>query len=44
MGRGVFKMVGGSENLPLQEVGKEKVLAMMKGDHKKLWGSFDTSA
>ena len=28
------------EVLPLRKGGAEKVLAMLKGDHKKFWGSF----
>ena len=28
------------EVLPLRKGGAEKVLAMLKGGHKKFWGSF----
>ena len=33
-------MGGGCEVLPLQKVGVEKVLAMLKGGHKMFCGSF----
>ena len=35
---------GASEVLPLQKDRAERVLAILKGDHKKLWGSFNTGA
>ena len=44
-GRGGYKTGGGArEVLPLRKRGAEKVLAMLKGGHKKFWGSFYTVA
>ena len=42
MGRGRLQNGRGArEVLPLRKVGgAEKVLAMLKGGHKKFWGSF----
>ena len=39
---GGYKTGGGGacEVLPLRKGGVEKVLAMLKGGHKKFWGSF----
>ena len=38
---GGYKTGGGArEVLPLQKEGAEKVLATLKGGHKKFWGSF----
>ena len=39
---GATKREGGGahEVLPLRKEGAEKDLAMLKGGHKKLWGSF----
>ena len=40
-GRGGYKTgVGACEVLHLRKGGAEKVLAMLRGGHKKLWGSF----
>ena len=41
-GGGGYKMGGGEarEVLPLRKRGEEKVLAMLKGGHKKFGGSF----
>ena len=40
MGRGVYIKGGGaSEVLPLRKRVAEKVLAMLKGVHKKFWGN-----
>ena len=42
-GRGGYKTGGGGgarEVLPLRKGGMDKVLAILKGGHKKLWGSF----
>ena len=39
--RGGYKTGGRAcEVLPLRKGGTEKVLAMLKGGHKKFWGSF----
>ena len=44
-GGGGYKWQGGArEVLPLRKWGAEKVLAMVKGGHKKFWGSFYTVA
>ena len=32
---------GAREVLPLRKGGAEKLLAMLKGEHKKFWGSFN---
>ena len=39
---GGYKTGGGGacEVLPLRKLGAEKVLAMLKGGHKKFWGRF----
>ena len=40
-GGGGYKTGGGAcEVLPLQKGGAEKVLAILKGVHKKFWGRF----
>ena len=40
-GRGGYKTGGGArEVFPYEKGGAEKVLAMLKGGHKKFWGSF----
>ena len=41
-GRGGYKTGGGGarEVLPLWKGGAEKGSAMLKGGHKKIWGSF----
>ena len=40
-GGGDYKIGGGAhEVLPQRKRGAEKVLAMLKGGHKRFWGSF----
>ena len=39
-GRGDYKTGGRGGGGPIQKGGSGKVLAMLKGGHKRFWGSF----